>query len=231
MPRTNKDSDLATQYNRLAESFYAMEARDPAGQYHREKFYAMLDFIVPGARLLDLGCGGGLDLDHYQALGASVCGIDAAEEMVQMARTRLPKADIRVGLLDDLPFPGDHFDIVLSQYAIQTAMDVGAVFRAVHRVLRPRGILLYLAVHPFRQFFEKKQPDADYFAQTIVESTFFQGRITVREPTHTMGDYLSPDFLARFDVVDFVEDIEPAAERVGSHTYPGFFMVKAKKRA
>jgi ubiquinone/menaquinone biosynthesis C-methylase UbiE len=231
MSSSENEKDLTTQYDSIAGDFYAMEAAAPGGEYNREKFYAALDFIAPGARLLDLACGGGKDLVHYRGLGAEVYGLDASHEMVSSARQRVPGADIRVGLLDRIPFPGEHFDVVLSKYAIQAVADVGAVFREIHRVLAPGGILMYLVVHPFRQFFERRRPDADYFAQTIVESTFFQGKVTVREPTHTLNDYLSEDFLSRFDIDYFLEDVEPSAEVVGAHRYPGFLLVRARKRA
>ncbi|HWN71815.1 MAG TPA: class I SAM-dependent methyltransferase [Haliangium sp.] len=231
MPSIEDENELTTQYDSLARDFYALEAADPSSGHHREKFYARLDFIAPGARLLDLGCGGGKDLVHYRGLGAVVHGVDSSPEMVSSARQRVPGADVLVSVLDRIPFPDQHFDVVLSKYAIQSVADVGAVFREIHRVLAPGGTLMYLAVHPFRQFFERRRPDADYFAPTIVESSFFQGKITVREPTHTLNDYLSVDFLSRFDIDDFLEGVEPSAEMVGALRYPGFMIVRARKRA
>lgn len=231
MSSTENEKDLTTQYDSLASDFYALEAADPGGEYHREKFFAKLDFIVPGAKLLDLGCGGGKEFVQYRGLGAEVHGVDSSHEMVASARQRVPGADIRVSLLDQIPFPDEHFDVVLSKYAIQAVADVAAVFREIHRVLTPGGILMYLVVHPFRQFFERRQTDADYFAPAIVETRFFQGKIAVREPTHTLNDYLSEDFLSRFDIDYFLEDVEPCAQAVGAHRYPGFLMVRARKRA
>jgi len=193
-------------------------------------FYSYLDFVKPGQRLLDLACGDGLDLENYIKLGAEVSGIDASEELVSIARKKLPTVDIQVGVFEALPYPDESFDVVLSKYAIQTAHDVEPCFKEVHRVLKPGGMLMYLVVHPMRQYFEKRDEAADYFEQKIVDSHILGNTITVREPTHTFNEYLSEWFLESFDLKLFREYWDAAAEQIGGKKYPGYFIVKVQKR-
>jgi ubiquinone/menaquinone biosynthesis C-methylase UbiE len=61
--------------------------------------------IGPGTQLLDVGCGAGLALQLAAKRGATVTGLDASEGLVAVARRRNPDGDIRVGELEELPFP------------------------------------------------------------------------------------------------------------------------------
>lgn len=113
---------------------------------------------------------------------------------MNMAKAKLPKVDIRIGVFEDLPYTDNYFDIVLSKYAIQTSPNLELVFKEIHRVLKSGGILMYLVTHPFRQFFEKKDGHADYFEQKIVESCILNNAVIVKEPTHSLDEYFSQTF-------------------------------------
>lgn len=75
--------------------------------------------IGTGMRVLDVGCGSGEFCMLAAARGAVVSGIDAAEGMVEIARRRLPGADLRVGAMERLPWDDDGFDLVTAFNAIQ----------------------------------------------------------------------------------------------------------------
>jgi SAM-dependent methyltransferase len=53
--------------------------------------------VGPGSRVLDVGCGSGGMLAYLHGLGASTAGSDPAPGMVDLARNRVPGADIRLG--------------------------------------------------------------------------------------------------------------------------------------
>ena len=74
--------------------------------------------VREGTRLLDIGCGAGLAAAKASALGAVVAGLDASSAMIDIARSRLPAADFRVGDLQDLPFQDRSFDLVTNFNAI-----------------------------------------------------------------------------------------------------------------
>ena len=79
--------------------------------------------VAQGVRLLDVGCGAGLALAIARDFGAEVSGIDAAEGLIEIARQRLPGADLRVGELEQLPWRDGCFDIVTGFNSFQYAED------------------------------------------------------------------------------------------------------------
>jgi SAM-dependent methyltransferase len=93
--------------------------------------------LAPGARLLDVGCGAGLALALAAQRGASVTGLDASQGLIAIARQRLPQADIRLGDLEDLPFPEAAFTAVTLFNAVQYATDPQQALREVGRVAQP----------------------------------------------------------------------------------------------
>lgn len=223
--------DLAKQYNNFADDFSKnQDLGENSNRLNREVFYSHLDFVKPGMKLLDLACGDGTDLVYYKKLGADIYGLDASEELLKIAETRLPDSKLKVGLFENIPFEENYFDIVLSKYAIMTSANMEPVFKEIHRVLKPGGMMMYLVTHPFRQFFEKKDEKADYFEQKIVDSHILANTVTVKEPTHIMTEFLNDFLFKNFDVQSYDERWEPAAEFIGEKKYPGFFILKARKR-
>lgn len=223
------DKELSKQYNGIAEDYTS--GNPDYNQFSRETFYNVIVTDLNGKKLLDVACGDGKDLRYFSNLGAIVEGIDASSDMIELARLKLPQIRLLVGDMENLPYEKDSFDYVTSKYAIQTSMDVPKVLREMGRVLRPGGQMIYLAVHPFRQFIEKKKTDKDYFQQEIVASTFFEGAFTAYEPSHTMQEYLNPDFLNDFTIDHFGEYADfPSVERIGGDNYPCFLILKATKK-
>ncbi len=70
--------------------------------------------VGPGDRLLDMACGAGLAVELATAVGATCSGIDASPRLIAVARDRNPHADLRVGDMQDLPWPDASFDVVTS---------------------------------------------------------------------------------------------------------------------
>ncbi|MEY2668146.1 MAG: hypothetical protein RJA59_784, partial [Pseudomonadota bacterium] len=100
---------------------------------------------LPGEHVVDLGCGRGADVARAAGQvgpAGSATGVDANERMLEAARetlsgvanARLVRSD-----LSSIPLPDRCADVVVSNCAINHAPDKGAVFREVHRLLRPGG--------------------------------------------------------------------------------------------
>jgi SAM-dependent methyltransferase len=102
-------------------------------------YEAVLQRVQREARglVLDIGCGVGAFLRLVADLGGTACGIDASETLVALARTRLPDADLRVGEMEDLPWPDDSFDLVTGFNSFFFADDLVAALREAGRVARP----------------------------------------------------------------------------------------------
>lgn len=115
--------------------------------------------------MLDVGCGAGLALQMAQARGAKVSGLDAAR-LVEIAQSRCPGADIRVGDIEDLPFATGAFDVTIGFNAFQYANNPIRALREAKRVTKPNGIVVVSAwgatercqVTPYLAEFQKLLP-------------------------------------------------------------------------
>jgi len=95
--------------------------------------------LGPGMRVLDVGCGSGQFCRLAAERGAEVSGVDAAEGMIEIARTLAPEADLRVGAMESLPWPDAGFDLVTAFNSLQFAADIASALREARRVTRPGG--------------------------------------------------------------------------------------------
>ncbi len=98
--------------------------------------------IAGGTRVLEVGCGSGVFLRAAADRGAVVTGIDASEALVELARARVPEAEVVVGDLQDLPYADDTFDVVAGFNAFFFASDMIVALREAGRVALPGGTVV-----------------------------------------------------------------------------------------
>ena len=108
---------------------------------HGAAYDAILPRLVKrGTRYLDAGCGSGMAAQIAAKRGAKVSGIDAAENLLAIARERVPDGDFRVGDLETLPFPDRAFDLVTGFNSFQYAANPAAALAEARRVTKRRGL-------------------------------------------------------------------------------------------
>lgn len=104
--------------------------------------------LGPDDRALDVACGTGIvarraarRMDEHGV----VVGLDLNEGMLDVARSTgsqlEPAIDWRLGDATDLPFPGETFDVVFCQQALQFVPDPASALAEMNRVLVPDGRL------------------------------------------------------------------------------------------
>lgn len=96
--------------------------------------------LAPSARILDAGCGSGRTLDDL-ALRGTVSGLDTEEVGVRAARAR-GHDDVRLGRVEEVPWPGATFDLVTCLDVIEHTPDDRRTLAELRRVTRPGGHLL-----------------------------------------------------------------------------------------
>jgi ubiquinone/menaquinone biosynthesis C-methylase UbiE len=126
--------------------------RGPLGEWHRlvverTAEIALSALAAPGS-VLDVGCGTALLLRLLAARlpRASVLqGVDPASAMIAMARgvgDLDPRVRLQEAAVEQLPFPDERFDLVVSSLSFDHWGDQGQGLREVARVLTPEGRLV-----------------------------------------------------------------------------------------
>lgn len=113
----------------------------------------VLKMILPkkGMRLLEVGCGTGLNLKLYQEAEYEIHGIDLSPSMVKAANKKLGEhADIRVGDASKMPYQDNSFDLVVAMFTLHEMPGSIRlpVINEMARVMKMDGRLLLVDFHP-----------------------------------------------------------------------------------
>lgn len=139
------DEQFFEKYSQMSRSKEGLTA---AGEW--ETLKALLpDFT--GKSMLDLGCGYGWHCIYAAEHGAkSIVGVDISQKMLKIARTKTNDERIRYqcSAMEDLDFPSESFDIVLSSLALHYVESFEEVARKVNAILKPGGFFVFSTEHP-----------------------------------------------------------------------------------
>jgi arsenite methyltransferase len=105
--------------------------------------------LQPGARVVDIGSGAGIDsLIAARKVGSKgrVMGVDMTPGMLEKARRAaaevgLANVEFRRGYAEELPVPDGWADVVISNGVLNLMPDKPAALKEMARVLKPRGRL------------------------------------------------------------------------------------------
>jgi SAM-dependent methyltransferase len=145
--RQNKYDDPAffTKYSQMARSIGGLEAASEWPAFHE---------LLPDLRekdVLDLGCGFGWHCRYARTkLARSVVGIDLSENMLTRAResTDDPAIQYHRLAIEDIDFPEDTFDLVLSSLALHYVERFDLVCRKVYYCVKTGGTFVFSVEHP-----------------------------------------------------------------------------------
>tara|TARA_B100000925_G_C21986516_1_gene464768 strand:+ start:201 stop:983 length:783 start_codon:yes stop_codon:yes gene_type:complete len=128
-------------------------------------------------RVLDYGCGKGLDSLRMLKAGATVYGIDISEKYIEQASNlardnNIQESKYQFQVMDahNLKFEDNYFDLVIGN-GILHHLDYEIAFKSIHRVLRKGGRLVFrepLGDNPLLKIFRFFTPKA----RTIDEKPF-----------------------------------------------------------
>lgn len=103
-----------------------------------------------GARVLDVGCGPGIWVRELARRGYRATGVDLTERAVALARHSLDlfglQGEVRQGDAENLPFPDESFEGVVSHGVIHHTPDTERCVHEIARVLKP-GCLAVVSVY------------------------------------------------------------------------------------
>ncbi|MBO0348832.1 class I SAM-dependent methyltransferase [Phormidium pseudopriestleyi FRX01] len=116
---------------------------DPRISQYRE---AVLSEV--SGNVLEIGFGTGLNLPHYPETVQKLTTVDPNPGMNQLAQNRIESSDIEVEVRvisgENLPFPDESFDSVVSTWTLCSIPQVERALAEIHRVLKSRGKFFFL---------------------------------------------------------------------------------------
>lgn len=144
---------------------------------------------LAGARVLDVGCGGGLLSEALAQAGAAVTAIDLAPDLVRIARLHGLESgvtvDYRVQSVEALAAeaPGS-FDAVTCMEMLEHVPDPAAIVQACATLLKPGGRLFVSTLNRTPAAFALAIVGAEYVARLLPKGT------------HQYRDFIRPSELA-----------------------------------
>jgi ubiquinone/menaquinone biosynthesis C-methylase UbiE len=131
-----------------SEYFDEIERRRYRWHYHLPELFGSLD--GRGRKLLEIGCGIGVDSIQLAKAGFEVTAVDLTEAAIEVARrfaqVRDVSIDFRTANAERLDFPDGSFDAVYSFGVLHHTPEIETAVEEVRRVLKPGGsayIMLY----------------------------------------------------------------------------------------
>lgn len=109
--------------------------------FHYERFMSYLKlskpYIKENSKILDIGCGEGNLLSILPK--CKKYGIDIASRYVKIAKKKNPKAVIKIGDVEKLPFKDGFFDFVFCTEVIEHVSNPKQLLKEIKRVLKPKA--------------------------------------------------------------------------------------------
>jgi len=145
---------IAAAYDQIASDYDTLLEGDQGMRRVLWEHYTSV--FPPGAHVLDLACGTGLDAVFLAERGIHVTGIDLSPRMIArlQAKARQRGLENRIAAhVDDIAtlgaWPAARFDGIVSAFAgLNTVRDLGVFAWEAHRVLRPRGRMILHVLGP-----------------------------------------------------------------------------------
>lgn len=136
-------AQMRRAYDRIAPAYD--RHKKPKYGWEYRLFDRLERLMPPHGRILDLGCGVGINLRRFRDHGFRVAGIDQSPMMVRFARRRNPGAPMFRRDMRRPGFTAGVFDGILSTFAVihVPQADQPEVFRHMHRLLKPGGHALF----------------------------------------------------------------------------------------
>lgn len=177
LPATNADASELGKFDSIASRFW-----DPHGEFRplhllnplRAQFVAARAPLA-GARVLDVGCGGGLLCEALTRAGAHVTGIDLAPGMIDVARLHAAEQGLdvtyEVVAADAVARRGTPYDIVTCMEMLEHVPDPAQMTATLAQLVRPGGALFVSTINRSLKSFLLAIVAAEYVLKLIPRGT------------------------------------------------------------
>lgn len=183
---------------------------------------------LKGKSVLDFGCGHGKMIKKLEKMRAKeLLGIDESEVMIKEAKGFLGRSHgLFVKDIQKTGFKDKYFDAVVGRFALHYLDSFEKAYREIARILKRGGVLIFVVDHPLRDLQKKKSKS--YWKQEEIKIRLYDGKVAIRFPSHTIGDYFSKEFFKHFYVDNFEEDVSLEAQT--KKELPDYLAVRAIRK-
>ncbi|WP_457945358.1 class I SAM-dependent methyltransferase [Caproiciproducens sp. LBM24188] len=226
MKQNKYDDD--TFFNKYSNMDRSKNGLEGAGEWHELK-NMLPDF--KDKRVLDLGCGFGWHCRYAVENGArSVIGIDISQKMLSEAKSKTKCGNIEYICMpiEDIDFPEESFDVVISSLALHYIKSFEDVLDRVYKCLSRGGDFIFSVEHPIFTaqgpqdwYYDDKGnilhwPVDHYFTEGIRNAKFLDEEVIKYH--RTLTTYLNSLIKIGFEITGVVEP-KPAENML--NTVPG----------
>ncbi len=185
MSEVNADQAELAKFSALAHQWWDLDGEFAALHQINPLRLDWIDSTCPlkGARVLDVGCGGGILADAMARRGADVLGIDLAEKSLKVAQlhaleTQTPHLRYRLvsaeALGEEMPAA---FDVVTCMEMLEHVPDPASIVQACARLVRPGGWVFFSTINRNVKSFLLAIVGAEYVAGMVPKGTHEYARL------------------------------------------------------
>lgn len=237
------DIEFFNQYSKMSRSTEGLKA---AGEWHELK-KMLPDF--KDKSVLDLGCGFGWHCCYAVEQGAkSVVGIDISERMLEEAKKKTASSLVQYinKPIEDIDYPENTFDIVISSLAFHYIESFGDICSKVYKCLSYNGNFVFSVEHPVFTsygtqdwFYDENGnrnhwPVDKYFKEGIRKANFLGEEVYKYHKTLTT--YVNELIKCGFEITGLIEPqpskelLKENAEMQDELRRPMMLLISAKKK-
>ena len=103
-----------------------------------------------GLKILDIGCGGGLLCEPLTRLGATMIGIDASINNIEVAKLHSKEMSLNIKYVhcspENLNFE-DEFDVILNMEVVEHVLDVNLFIQNCSKLIKKNGIMFVATIN------------------------------------------------------------------------------------
>lgn len=192
----NRSDQIQKAYDEWAETYDENEnpTRDLNFKAIREE-----ELELTGKKVLEVGCGTGLNTEYLAQNADKVVAVDFSERMLKKARQRLVNNNVdfvKADITKSWKFADSSFDLVIANLVLEHIKQLSYIFQEAFRVLNP-GRELYIAeLHPYKQL---QNSQAKYIRQETGEEVF------VDAFDHSISEFINTAIQIGFNPVGMKE--------------------------
>jgi ubiquinone/menaquinone biosynthesis C-methylase UbiE len=151
MTAHHTDREVGTHYESRARAEGLAQLYDeptPLGSFYRDRLGRIAELLGDAeGDLLDAGCGTGQMLRYLRDRFPdrfALYGLDRSTAVIEVATSVLddPEIRLRVGRMEELPYPRASFDVVLTMGSLEYVAVIDEALAELARVTRPGGLAI-----------------------------------------------------------------------------------------